>query len=219
VAKLVLAKSPSLATEHVKLHRKISQWRKAQFQSFPQLSDELQEMDTLTPETKKVLLPSLFSAPNQYCLGLTSLVCVEYALQEGQAHDALHAVRLAIQTFNYNVRFKIDNVRGQNANMRANEFLSSLATDKVSAADKYRRARQALLSLGLSEDDKTLQPLFDNQLWSKNKSSGPRVGETKTKKEEPWFWLVGRPAGMTPAEEIAWSVERKIMLFTFSDIY
>jgi hypothetical protein len=39
------------------------------------------------------------------------------------------------------------------------------------------------------------------------------------KKEEPWFWLVGQPSGMTPAEEIAWSVEHKIVLFTFSDIY
>jgi hypothetical protein len=162
VGKLVLAKSPSLATERVKLLREISQWCKAQFQRFPQLSDELREMDTLTPKTKKVLLPSSFSAPNRDCLGLTSLVCVEYALREGQAHDALHAMCLAIQTFNYNVRFKINNVRGQNANMRANEFLSSLATNKVSATDKYRRARQALLSLGLSKDDKTLQPLFNN---------------------------------------------------------
>lgn len=211
VAKLASCKPAplSLVTERVKLRRELSRWRTSQFQRFPQLRNELLEMDTPTPETEKLLLPSSFNGPNRHRLGLNSLAQVEYALREGQAHDALQGLRLSIQAYNYNVRFKIDNVRGQSANMRANEFLSSLAAEKVSGADKYRRVRSALLMLGLPEDDGTLQPLFNNQLWSKNESLGPRVGETKAKKEEPWFWRVGRPVGMTPAEEIAWSVERK----------
>ena len=70
-------------------------------------------------------------------LGLDALTAIEYDLREGQAHDALHAVREGIKTFNYNLAFKKVNIHGQSADTRAQTFLKGLATEKVSAADKY----------------------------------------------------------------------------------
>jgi len=124
---------------------------------------------------------------------------IEYDLREGQAHDVLHAVHEAIKTFNYNIAFKKTNICGQQADTRAQTFLQSLAKDKVSAADKYRRGHVALVKLGLSEDDKVLQPLHNSELWTKNVNEPQKLGETST--PNPWFWTVGHPNGMSMAEE------------------
>ena len=122
-------------------------------------------------------------------LGLDALTAIEYDLREGQAHDALHAVREGIKTFNYNLAFKKVNIHSQSANTRAQTFLKGLAADKVSAADKYCRARDALLKLGLSETDDVLRPLVDNDLWMKNVSMTRQIGDDD--KPDPWFWNVG----------------------------
>ena len=114
-------------------------------------------------------------------------------------HNALRSLRLAIQTFNYNLKFKKTHVHSQGLNTRWQQFLQSLSKSKVGAADKYRRARKALLALGLCPTDKSLQPLLDSQLWGKNDSTAPDLGETK--KEEPWFWTVGQPSGLSVSEE------------------
>ena len=107
--------------------------------------------------------------------------------------------------FNHNLKFKQVQIRGQGLNTRWQNFLGTLSQSKISAADKYRRARRALIALGLSEKDLSLQPLLDNQLWGKNKSTTASLGETK--QEEPWFWSVGRPSGLDPVAEREWSLE------------
>jgi len=159
------------------------------------------------PEHDRLLLPSDFNEPRRQFLGLGELAKVKYTLREGQAHDTLDKLRLAIQTFNHNVKFKINQVRGQGPNTRAQAFLRTLSNDKISAADKYRTARAALLALGLSPDDLSMQPLLDNQLWCKNESAAPAQGDTK--REDPWYWSVGRPSGLSTEEEAEWQVEHK----------
>jgi len=78
-------------------------------------------------------------------------------------------------------------------------------TDKISAADKYRQAHSALIALGLPEDDLTLKPLSDDQLWMTNISQPMQLGDSK--REDPWFWSVGCPCGLSKAEEKDWSIE------------
>ena len=153
-----------LVSARLKLRRDLNKWRKTQLDLYLQLADELDGVDVAQPEHEKLLIPSDFSDAQQRLLQIDMLAKVEYALCEGQAHDALDKVRLAIQTFNYNVKFKVDNVHGQGPNTCAQQFLSTLSQDKVSAADKYRQARTALLALGLSEEDKSLQLLLNTQL-------------------------------------------------------
>jgi hypothetical protein len=197
----------ALASSRLKLRRDLNNWRKTQLDLYPRLRDELDTFNATDPEKERLMVPSDFSDAQRRSLGIQELAKVEYSLREGQAHDALDKVRLAIQTFNYNMKFKLDNVRGQQPNTRAQQFLSSLSKDKVSAADKYRRVRTALLALGLSEDDKTLQPLLNSQLWCKNENSPAAQGDAKT--EDPWYWVVGRPSSLSPAEEAEWQIESK----------
>jgi hypothetical protein len=117
-------------------------------------------VDFSTPEVEILALPSSFTLAMHASLGLDALTAIEYDLQE-----ALHTVREGIKTFNYNLAFKKVNIHGQSANTCAQTFLKGLATEQVSAADKYRRARDTLLKLGLSETDDVLRPLVDNDLW------------------------------------------------------
>jgi hypothetical protein len=192
------------------LRRDIQQWRAFQLARYSQLHDHITLVDSSTPEIQSLKLPSSFTSAQRATLGLDDLAAIEYDLREGQAYDALHEVREAIKTFNYNLAFKKTNIHGQRANTRAQSFLRSLAGDKVSAADKYRRARTALLSLGLREDDKVFQPLYDNQLWMKNVNEPRKLGEKAV--VDPWIWIVGRPKGMSKEEEADWSLDSKFRL-------
>ncbi len=57
------------------------------------------------PEDIAICLPSHWGAVVRPT-SLQQLVSVELVLREGQCHDALERLRLAIQTFNANLRFK-----------------------------------------------------------------------------------------------------------------
>jgi len=197
----------ALASAHLKLRRDLNNWHKTQLGIYPQLQDELDDINLEEPEKEKLLIPSDFTNTQRGSLRIQELARVEYSLREGQAYDALDKVRLAIQTFNYNVKFKTNNVRRQNANTRVQRFLLSLSNDKVNAADKYQRVRTALLALGLSADDKLLRPLLNDDLWCKNENAPAAQGDAKTK--DPWYWMVGRPSGLSPVEEAEWQIESK----------
>ena len=140
-------------------------------------------------------------------LGMSEVANIEYKLREGQAYDALADVRLAIQTFNFNVAFRISQIQGQSANTRAQNFLRTLANDRIVAADDYRRARAALLVLGLSPEHPSLRHMVNDDLYAKNTRDSPKMGESGD--IDPWFWAVGRPTNMTAREEKEWSVERE----------
>jgi hypothetical protein len=199
------ATDKELLDARLKLRRDLNKWRRTQLDLYPKLAMEDNIVNAAEPECDKLLLPSDFNEPQRRSLGLGKLAEVEYALREGQAYDALDKLRLAIQTFNHNLKFKVDQVRGQGANTRAQAFLRTLSSNKISAADKYRTARAALLVLGLPPEDPSLQPLHDTQLWCKNESAAPAQGDTR--REDPWYWMVGRPSGLSPEEEIGWRVE------------
>ncbi|KAJ7744325.1 hypothetical protein B0H16DRAFT_1463193 [Mycena metata] len=182
-----------------KLRTDITTWCMAQLDRFPTLQREV-DGPKVAPEETRLLLPSWFDASQRQILQMVELATTEYQLREGMAHDALQDVRNAIKTFNFNLKFMIDKkVRGQTAGTRAQSFLRTLANDRLIAANEYRTTRGALLSLGLREDDSTLQPLADNELYSKNNTESTKLGESK--EVDPWFWSVGRPAGMSTEQD------------------
>jgi len=198
--------SDNLITMQVKLQRELTVWRQIQLSRFPALRNELLLDDGhVAPETEPLLLPSTFTKPTRTALGLNDLVDIELELRKGQAHDALAALRIAIKTFNANLQFKVAFVHHQRANTRAQAYLRTLQHEKKDATARYQRAYTALLHLGFSPEDKSLQPLHDNQLWMKDVSKTAQMGDSR--KEDPWFWTVGRPSGLTPLEETEWSVE------------
>jgi len=67
-------------------------------------------------EDEDLLLPSSLNQPTRTALGLDGLATIEYQLREGHAHDALADLRLAIKTYNANVKFKQEFVWHQRAN-------------------------------------------------------------------------------------------------------
>lgn len=197
----------TLSAARNKLSCDLTKWRTTQFTRFPSLRDRIPSVNPDLPEDELLLLPSSFNEPHRAFLGLTDLGKVEHKLREGRAHDALETLRLAIKTFNFNRQFKVNFVHGQGPNTRAQDFLATLTADKVSAADEYRRARAALLTLGLPSEDKSLQPLSNSELWGKDTSKLPELGDSK--RVEPWFWTAGRPSNLSTKEEAEWSAERE----------
>ena len=200
-----------------KLRRDMLQWRVYLFDHYPRLHDHIPAADSTKPEDDSLQLPSVFTPSQRINFGLTNLTTIEYDLREGQAHDALHAVCEAIKTFNYNLAFKKTNIHGQRANTRAQTFLQSLSKDRVSAADKYRCARAALLKLGLPETDTVLQLLRDDQLWMKNVNEPRKLGETAL--NDPWIWTVGRPKGLSKQQEADWSEDSTYITSEFGVRY
>jgi len=188
-----------------KLQQELVAWRESQFNFCPLLRLSIDAVDPTSPEREKLLLPSSFNQGLRKRFGPTSLAVIEYQLREGQAYNALDSLREKIKIFNANLDFKKNNVFGQGANTRAQDFLKKLGTDKVSAADKYRIAYQALISLGLSASD-PLQALCDDQLFGKDASRLARLGDSK--RADPWFWMVGMPSDLPAKEKAEWSLER-----------
>ena len=92
------------------------QWRAYLFDHYPRLRDHIPAADSTKPQDDSLQLPSVFTPSQRINFGLTDLATIEYDLREGQAHDALHVVREAIKTFNYNLAFKNTNIHGQRAN-------------------------------------------------------------------------------------------------------
>jgi hypothetical protein len=193
-----------------KLWQELVTWRQSQFYFCPLLKPSIAAVDPTSPEHEKLLLPSSFNQVLREQLGLASLAVLEYQLREGQAYDALDDLCEKIKIFNVNLNFKKKNVFGQGANTRAQAFLKQLAADKVNAADKYRIAYRALISLGLSASDLSLQELHDDQLFGKDASQLAKLGDSK--REDPWFWTAVRPSNLPAKEQAEWSLECKACL-------
>ncbi|TFK60799.1 hypothetical protein BDN72DRAFT_744711, partial [Pluteus cervinus] len=144
------------------LLRSIQQWRVVRKSILPELADSLNNVTTPNPEELPLFLPSHWDGSKRPS-AVQLLVDIELQLREGQCHDALDRLRLAIQTFNANLKFKKEYVHGQSSNTRAQAFLRTLSNDKESAFDTYTRAREALIRLGFPRNDKSLQPLLKTQ--------------------------------------------------------
>jgi len=158
------ADSVSVKRARAKLSRDLSGWRKTQLHDYPKLRDHIPLVDSSTPEEESLQLPSAFTPELRISLGLKSLATVEYNLREGQAYDSLQSLRQVIQEFNYNLLDKKNNVHGLSATLRSETFLRVFTSDKRAHAETYRRARDAMISLGLSETDSKWRELRDDEL-------------------------------------------------------
>ncbi|KAJ7466564.1 hypothetical protein B0H11DRAFT_1733162 [Mycena galericulata] len=190
----------------VRLIDNISDLRTRQVHRCPQLSRLMNDIDVEKPEKEALFLPSEFNSATRADLNLDALAHVEYTLRQGQAYDALGELRSAIRTLNVNVGFKKASLHGTSSNTRAQDYLKTLANNVQITGSSYRRARKALVQLGLPEDDDSLQPLLREHLRGKD---GKAQAAGQVKESDPWFWRVGRPAGLTAAQEAEWNNERK----------
>jgi hypothetical protein len=197
--------SVAISRARAKLSRDLGTWRKTQLQRYPKLRDHIPVVDFTTPEVEDLRLPSTFTQAMRQSLGLNDLSNFEYSLREGQAYDALSSLRQVIQEYNYNLLDKKHNIHGVAAGIRSESFLRMLTSDKRSSANKYRRARNALISLGLPQTDERWRELRDDELWGKNVTTARGMGDSH--KRDPWFWHVVQPAGLSKEQQNEWSID------------
>lgn len=190
-----------------KLRDDLVKWREKQFDLFPLLTEEskITSVDYLMPENEPLLLPSEFSEAYRLRLGLESAAKAEYQIREGQAHDRLDDVRRSIQTYNHHIAIKANEVRGQRHGLRARGIVDNLDANTQKAAHAYNLTRNALLKLGLDSSDPLLKPLLPTELWAKNAAMPPKLGDSR--RQDPWFWHVACPAGLSTEEKAEFYLE------------
>lgn len=177
------------ALEHLNtLRRKLEAWFKIQ-QSYVPGVQNLRDLQMRTLKNPAVfdmplLLPSALRAPH-----IPSLWDIEWRLRYAQAHDALEGVRRHLRLCSHLYHFKDRFVHGQGPNTRARSVIKK-AQDKVDEhADRYRRARAALVSLstilGKAGWEGTLKTLADEDVRQMTEGM---PGQSEGKRTLSWIW-------------------------------
>lgn len=145
--------------------------------------------ESVPPEAEPLILPSHFLPSVRTQKGLDNLASIEQSLRLGSATDALRDLRSELRLTSALLHFKGVQLRGQAQGTRARQRLKTSEGRMQEAAARYRRARTALISLGVDaalvrelrvEDIKRMAEwAFDD---------GLTVGEGH--RELPWIWLV-----------------------------
>lgn len=153
---------------------------------------------------------NFFCLPNFLKLAVFTLVFnllqkSEYQIHEGQAHDCLDDVHRSIQTHNHHVSIKASDVRCQCYATRARTIVDNLDVDTQKAASAYNSTHNVHLKLGLDPTDPLLKPLLPTELWVKNAAMPPKLGNSR--KQDPWFWHVACPAGLSAKEQAEFYLE------------
>lgn len=131
-----------------------------------------------------------------------SLVDIEWKLRRAQAHEALESLQHNLQARAYLYKFKDRFVRGQHANTRARNAIASVDAQIREAAEDYRAAYKALVSLCSVTNDLTWQrellPLADDDIRDLSESKAERMGKkvSEGKRTISWIWR------MVPAENL-----------------
>ncbi len=131
-------------------------------------------------------------------LGLPVLSGYEEELRKGQADDALCGLRRALK-YKENLQWGKRKSAHGNANNTRAVVLIRRAHDLVRLkVTVYRRARDALLRLGMSEKDGIYKPLEDAHVVLKKVKGYPDVGDTQY--TGSWIWVEG-PRGSSPTKK------------------
>lgn len=119
------------------------------------------------------------------------LLELEWKLRTAQAYEALDQLRHHLQIRAHVFKFKDHFVRGQGANTRARDSLSTIQATIDSNRDTYRTARSALVplgdALGHSCWEHKLPPLMDSDVRG---ISDGEDGQSEGKKQLSWIWKV-----------------------------
>ncbi|KAF7371877.1 hypothetical protein MVEN_00044900 [Mycena venus] len=194
----------SITAAREKLYLAIVDFHGQMAERVPALEARMKVVNPDKPEDAPLYLPSEIQDNQRSVLRLEALTVVERELRESDAHEALSELRTSIRTFNYNLSIKKTDIHGIEANTRAGKFLQTLSNNIQVAGDKYRRIRNALISLGMAENDSTFQALHRKEQYGRG-GRQPQLGDSR--KREPWFWHSSQPSGLNPAESQEWEKE------------
>ncbi|KAH9836221.1 uncharacterized protein C8Q71DRAFT_708478 [Rhodofomes roseus] len=179
------------------LRRKLEAWFKIQQVYIPGAENlrtiQLKKADIQNPAAFNLplLLPSAISSTLELA---TSLRDIEWRLRHAQAHDALSDLRKHLRMRSHLYQFKDRFVRGQHANTRARSVIDNVQHKVDEDADRYRRARAALLSLsctlGKTGWEETLKVLGERDV--RGMTAGTEEEEQEQQSEGnrtlSWIW-------------------------------
>jgi hypothetical protein len=207
-----------------KLRRKIFTWVELQTSFFPGLQNVRQQEDEerarlaegqavpgISVSDLKLWLPSAIAAMEARAVRDISVPKAvhehEYRLRVGQANESLHEAQRLLLVRTHLYKLKDTTSRGVRANMRSQDKISALNDQIRRAADQYRTARVALVTLGgvlqRNEWERTLKELREDDVRGlpqsqfhdpdrkkkKKRKTKKQRREAKTPRPPSWIWL------------------------------
>lgn len=154
---------------------------------------EWEEEDMETPiEQVKLWLPSSLTNAERTGIGLGQVAKVEAELREGQANDALEALRAGLAEKSLRFRTEVKPAKSQKTMTRAWDSIHRADKQIREAVRCYQLAHSALESL---EVDKELMGRYQKIQKQDLKMSRDIVEENRVgqrSSELPWFWRLDR---------------------------
>ena len=147
-----------------------------------------EDEDVETPiEQVRLGLPSSFGMGGAK-MGLSRLVEIEIELREGQANDALEALRAGLAEKSLRFRTEVKPAKGQKSMTRAWDLIHRADKQIKAAVQSYRLARNALKELGAREHllIRYQEIRKEDLKMSKDIVEENRVGQRSS--ELAWFW-------------------------------
>ena len=160
--------------------------------------------DTAAPESEVLPLPSAITkGRNEHQAGQ------ELLLRQGQANDALHAIRIKISHKAGLFRGAVRAANSQKARTRAWDDVIAAEGVVQQHARVYSRARDAMIKLGAGPELLTrYQPLLKSHLQATTSVMDPAVQRHRNEKLA-WFWKMDAQGDM---ETDLWMQECKLSL-------
>ena len=148
-----------------------------------------EEGDAEVPAEKvRLWLPSSFTRPERVEMGLGRVVEVEAELREGQANDALEALRAGLAEKSLRFRTEVKPAKSQKTMTRAWDSIHRADKQIRSAVRCYQLACNALKGLGAPDELLTQYKEIKKRdlKMSRDVVEENRVGQRSS--ELPWFW-------------------------------
>ncbi|KAH9480163.1 hypothetical protein JR316_0006761 [Psilocybe cubensis] len=121
--------------------------------------------NTENPEDSILRLPSTIPEPHRSCISTHKLPLVEEKLWHSQLIDSLSTLRQILKFKSRMIHFKKKNIRGQRDGTRSTSVIDRVHERARFAAQKYRAARVAYMSLrGPGDWEETFQKLEDKDI-------------------------------------------------------
>lgn len=168
------------------------------------------ESDAIYPEWQILPLPSSRSITAESPKLLRDLAEMQLQLEQGQANDALHKLRLAIGHKSFLYRYKVRRAPNYDSRTRAYDDVRSFQTVISTHADVYSACRQAMIALHADEDTMRIyQVLKREDLRTDTAVVNPNERGQRNN-EMSWIWGVANPETASSPE---WMEECKFCTF------
>ncbi|KAJ7162526.1 hypothetical protein C8R43DRAFT_1086432 [Mycena crocata] len=193
--------------------------------------EDARDLELPAPQAEdiKLYLPSELKGPDRERGCRAGLAEMEAKLRQGQCDDAIDYVRNRLHAKRHLLLYRGPNVAGQKAGLRSNTLVERVGERVQVGAQKYRRAREALIALRgaeacgdykvLSDDDIRLDEEQEIDAQARHRlgnigsssRSAKRQGPALSSKEKrvSWLWTAGGGPGesdqMHDSIRVEWS--------------